>query len=300
LPAQGLVDEARHGVALRDLHGRRLIWLRDFAVYPPGDQSPTSAFLAVPLPEPIMRGPNGWYRLDAVRHALIPIRDRRLPLAGGADVLASPQLRFAVERRARVVLRGSSATFRIVSSRLVQSGTTLLDVSTGRRWKLPPGCTAGGLQGPAVILACGVAPGAERIAPLRLERFVPGAGLEPLTPPLAQLVPERLELSPDGMWIAAEGFTGCAASFVYLASAAGGSARLVYGRSLTEPYTSNYSSLLGWTRDDRVVVQFTPPHCDEPYGSQPPPNGVYLVDPHTRARTFVTQNAVAMWGNAAA
>jgi hypothetical protein len=34
LPAQGLVDERRHGVALRDLRGRRLVWLPGFAVHP--------------------------------------------------------------------------------------------------------------------------------------------------------------------------------------------------------------------------------------------------------------------------
>ena len=32
LPAQGLVDEEKHGVALRDMHGKRLVWLRGFAV----------------------------------------------------------------------------------------------------------------------------------------------------------------------------------------------------------------------------------------------------------------------------
>jgi hypothetical protein len=92
-----------------------------------------------------------------------------------------------------------------------------------------------------------------------------------------------------------EGDNGCAASYVYVAPTRGGGARIVYGKSLREPFNSNFSSLLGWSAAGRLVVQITPPHCDEPYGPQHPPNGVYLVDPRTLARTFVTRTADAMW-----
>jgi tricorn protease-like protein len=131
-----------------------------------------------------------------------------------------------------------------------------------------------------------------------LERLEPDGSTRRLTSPLAELIPDAPSLSPDGRWVAVEGDTGCAASYVYVAPAAGGAARLVYGRSPTEPFASNYSSLLGWSADGRLVVLFEPPHCDTtPPG--PPPRGVYLVDPRTLTRTFVTASAVAMWGSAA-
>ena len=77
----------------------------------------------------------------------------------------------------------------------------------------------------------------------------------------------------------------------------GGTARLVYGRSPTNPFDANFSELLGWSADGRMVVVFTAPYCDEPYGPQHPPRGVYLVDPRTLARTYVTRSAEAMWSS---
>ena len=301
LPAQGLVAEERRGVALRDLHGRRLVWLPGFAVYPRGARAQASAeyeLLGTRVDPPLLHGPRGWYRLDAARHALLPVGGGRLPLAGGAAVVARRGPAFAVERGGRVVLRGSVPTFRILSKRLVQAGRTLLDVGTGRRWKLPPGCLFPGFRGETLVGACGVAHGAEGAAPLVVERIVPGGAAHPLTQALAQLVPEAASLSPDRTWVAVEGITGCAASYVYVAPARGGAARIVYGRSIKEPFAANFSSLLGWSADGRLVVRFIPPYCDEPYGPQHPPRGVYLVDPRTLARTFVTRIADAMWSPA--
>jgi hypothetical protein len=214
-------------------------------------------------------------------------------------VVARRDLAFAVERNGRLVLRGSALnTFRILSSRLVQSGTTLLDVATEKKWTLPPGCLTAGFDEATLVLACGVAHGAEGMAPLRLKKMVPGSAARPIAPALAELVPEAASLSPDAAWVAVEGDTGCAASFVYLAPVQGGVARIVYGRSTTDPFTSNYSQLLGWTADGRLVVFIVPPHCDTPFGPQHPPRGVYLVDPRTLARTFVTRRAIAMWNPA--
>jgi hypothetical protein len=305
LPPQGLIDEERRGVALRDLLGRRLVWLPGFAVRPrsPSAQaSPEYGFLATGIDPPLLHGPHGWYRLDATRHALIPVTGGRVPLAGGATVVVGRGPAFTLERDGRVILRVSSPFFRllepdfaILSPRLVQAGRRLLDVVTGRRWKLPPGCLAAGVRGEAVILACGVAHAAEGVSPLVLKRIVPGVKAHPLTQALAELIPEAASLSPDRNWVAVEGFTGCAASYVYVAPARGGAARIVYGRSIKNPFAANYSSLLGWSADGRLVVRFIPPYCDEPYGPQHPPRGVYLVDPRTLARTFVARNADAMW-----
>ena len=122
-----------------------------------------------------------------------------------------------------------------------------------------------------------------------------GAGRR-ITPPVAALIPEASSLSPDGSWVAVEGANGCAASYVYVAPARGGGARVVYGGAAKNLYDANYSQLLGWSRDGRLVVLFTPPNCDEPYGPQHPPRGVYLVDPRTLTRTFVARDADAMWG----
>src|SRR5438105_3843712 len=253
LPAQGLIDEERHGVALRDLRGRRLAWLPDFAVYPPGAPNHPSAawaFLLAGLRPPLLHGPQGWYRLDAARHALLPVGGR-LPLAGGATVLArggqSVAATFAVQRGGRTTLRGTGMTFRVLSQRLVQARRTLLDVGTGRRWELPPGCLPAGHPGETLILACGVGHGAEAAARLVLERLAPGGAIRRLTPPLAQLIPEETSLSPDGRWVAVEGDTGCAASYVYIAPARGAAARIVYGPSLTEPTSPNSSTLLRWS-----------------------------------------------------
>ena len=69
----------------------------------------------------------------------------------------------------------------------------------------------------------------------------------------------------------------------------------VFGRSARDPFAANYSILLGWSADARLVVRFMPQHCDTPLGPQRPPNGVYLVDPRTLARTFVARAAVGLW-----
>jgi hypothetical protein len=300
LPARGLVDESHGGVTLRDMRGRRLVWLRGYAVYPRGNAAQSSLeyhFLSARLREPLLHGPKGWYRLDAAGHALVPVTGGRLTLAGGAAVRVRRGDSFAVERNGRVVLHGAPPTFRVLSARLVQSGTTLLDVVTGRRRRLPPGCLTAGVRRETVILACGVGHGADAVAPLRLERTVRGGAALPISQALAQLIPEAASLSPDGHWVAVEGDTGCAASYVYVAPARGGAARVVYGRSNTNPYAANYSILLGWNVDGRVVVRFMPRHCDGPFGPQHPPRGVYLVDPSTLARTRVARDAVAMWGS---
>jgi hypothetical protein len=298
LPAQGLIEETRRGVALRDMRGRRVAWLPRFAVYPSGTAamaSVASHFLSARLRGPLLHGPKGWYRLDVPGHALLPLTGGRLPLAGGSAVIARPDDSFLVERDGRMVLRGAVPGFRILSPRLVQTATVLLNVETGRRWRLPRGCLAAGFRGKILLLACGVAHGAEAAARLRLERIAPGSGLRPITSALAQLIPEAALLSPDRAWLAVEGDNGCAASYVYVAPAGGGVARIVYGRSATEPFASNFSRLLGWSADGRLVVELMPPHCDTPYGPQHPPRGVYLVDPRTLARTLVARRAVAMW-----
>ena len=291
------MDEERRGIALRDLRGRRLVWLPGFAVYPGSESAQDSLtdLLGVRLRERLLHGPHGWYQLDPARHMLVPVRHGRVSLAGGAAAVARSADDFRVERGGQVVLRGSVETgFAVLSDRLVQSGTTLLDLETGRRWKLPPDCLTAGFRGGTLILACGMGPGTP-VVPLVLERLVaPGRGRR-LAQPVAQLAPQAGALSPDGRWVAVEGDTGCAGRWVYVAPARGGTARIVYGRSAADPYDANFSQLLGWSADGRLVVAFTPPYCDTPYGPQHPPDGVYLVDPRTLARTFVTRNAEAMW-----
>lgn len=306
LPPQGLVDEDRRGVALRDLHGRTLVRLPAFAVYPTSASAQASLgyeLLIARLSVPILHGPRGWYRLDVGRHALIPVRHGRLPVASGATVVARGRGVFAIERRGRVVLRTSAPLsnaplydFRILSPRLVQARRTLLDVETGRRWKLPPNCLASGLRGRTPIVACGLAHGAEAAAPMVFEEVLRGGVGRRITRPVDALIPESSSLSPDGRWVAVEGANGCAASYVYVAPARGGVARIVYRRPSPNLYDSNYSELLGWSADSRLVVLFTPPHCDAPYGPQRPPRGVYLVDPRTLSRTFLAHDADAMWG----
>jgi len=274
--------------------------LSHFSLYPSSAAAQASVdyeFLSARLYTPLLHGPGGWYQLEVPRHALIPVEGARVPLAGSASVVAKPGQAFMVERGGHVVLRGKVPTFRVLSSRLVQAGRTLFDVTTEQRWTLPPGCVAVGFHGSRLFGACGVGHGAEAAARLVLKRLDPHRVAHPLTPELAELIPERGSLSPNQQWIAVEGDNGCAASYVYVAGASGNGVRIVYGKSLREPFSSNYSSLLGWSADGRLVVQITPPHCDEPYGPQHPPNGVYLVDPRTLARTFVTRTADAMWSS---
>lgn len=301
LPAQGLIVEKHGRVVLLDLHGRRLASLPGYALHPIRE-SVGFEFLRSRPYTPLLHGPHGWYRLDVPRHALLPVEGGRLPLASGASVVASRLTEqhvplFKVEKRGRVVLRGSAPTFGVLSPRLVQAGKTLLDVTSGHRWRLPPGCLAAGFRRKALDLACGVAQGAKAMARLALVRLDPHGVAHPLAPALALLIPDAALLSPNGRWLAVEGGMGCAASYVYIVPSAGGRVRIVYGKSLRNPFASNYSTLLGWSIDGRLVVQITPPYCDEPYGPQHPPNGVYLVDPRTLARTHVTRTADAMWSS---
>jgi len=298
LPAQGLIKEQRQGIALLDMRGHRLAWLRNFTIYPAAPAVQASLdydFLSTRLNPPLLHGPHGWYRLDPERHALLPVIGNRISLADGGTVVVR-RAEFFLQRHGRTVLHAAAPPFRILSDQLVQTRTVLYDVADGGRWKLPPdGCLADRLRGRSVILACSIAHGAEAASRLRLLRLAPDGTTDPLTPPLGELYPERVLLSPDQRWIAVEGDTGCAASYVYVAPAKGGFVHLVYGRSIREPFAANYSTLLGWSSDDRLVVLLEPPYCDGPFGPQRPPRGVYLVDPRTLARTFVTTRADAMW-----
>ena len=128
LPAQGLMAQERGGVALGDLHGRRLAWLPRFSLYPSAAAAQASldyGFLSARLYLPLLLGPRGWYRLDVSRQALIRVEGARVPLDGGANAVAKRGQAFTVERGGHVVLHGAVPNFRVLSPRLVQTGTTL-------------------------------------------------------------------------------------------------------------------------------------------------------------------------------
>jgi hypothetical protein len=116
----------------------------------------------------------------------------------------------------------------------------------------------------------------------------PGGTAHPMTQPLAQLIPEAASLSPNGAWVAVGGDTGCEASYVYVAPATGGAPRVVFGRSATDPFAANYSTLLGWSADGRIVVRFTPQHCDTPRPRQLSHRTVSTLSTraHWRARSW--------------
>jgi photosystem II stability/assembly factor-like uncharacterized protein len=310
LPAQGLIVPAGRGVALIGLDGRIVARLPHFTSYAGGDTAHDQVMhgldWAGQLEQPrLVTNGDRYYRLDASLHALIPVPEPRVPLVGGAELVAhshvdaSGEIAFtglSVVRSGHVLVRRDvNAT--VVAGMFVQSRGRLLDVRAGVSWRLPPRCIGVGARGNVAYAFCATGPpdrypgGIEPYPHMWLERVTHRAGSRKVAEfsrdgPFPRVIGA---LSPNGHFVADQGEPTCGGGYLFVGSTDGSlDARLVSGDAWTN--SSPNSTFLGWAADGRIVAHIQSGNCE-----RPSKQGIYLVDPLTLKRTYVTRNAWDMW-----
>jgi hypothetical protein len=249
-----------------------------------------------------------YYRIDAARHALIPVPGPRVPIVAGADLVAHSHTDAEGENvfeGLSVVVRGSRALVRrdlnatVVAGLFVQSRGRLLDLRTGASWRLPPRCTGAGRHGGVAFAFCATGPpdryGRGLVDPyphMWLER-VTHRGRAVKVRQFSRFGPfprVTASLSPNGRFVADQGEPTCGGGFLFVGPTDGSRADgLVSGDEWRR--RSPFSTFVGWSADRRVVVHMQwGPDCERPLRE-----GVYLVDPRTLKRTYVARDAWAMW-----
>jgi hypothetical protein len=306
LPKQGLVVPRGGGVLLLRLDGRVVARLPRFRIGP-GDDTKRDALMhdldwAGQLEQPrLVTTDDRYYRLDASRHALIPVSQPRVPLPGGAELVGGGDPN---EFRGLSVVRGGHVLVRrdvgltVVAGRFVQSRGRLLDLRTAASWRLPPRCIGTGARGETAYLFCATGPpvrfccGIDPYPNMWLERLTHGHVATKVAEfsrdgPFPRVTGT---LSPNGRFVADQGEEICAGGYLYVGPTDGSRpARLVSGDQ--EARNRPYSTFLGWSADGRVVAQITwARDCEHTLRE-----GVFLVDPRTLKRTYVTRFAWVMW-----
>ena len=306
LPKQGLVVPRGRGVVLLGLDGRVVARLPRFAIGPGGDTTRDALMhdldWAGQLEQPRLVTPDDrYYRLDATRHALVAISRPRVPLPGGAELAGGGDPN---EFRGLSVVRGGHVLVRrdvgltVVAGTFVQSRGRLLDLRTGRSWRLPPRCMGVGARGATAYLFCATGPpvrfccGVDPYPNMWLERLPRGQGATKVAQFSRDGPFPRVTgvLSPNGRFVADQGEEICAGGYLRIGPTDGSRPdRPVSGGGGTGPRP--YSTFLGWSADGRVVAQITwARDCEHTLRG-----GVYLVDPRTLTRTYVTRWAWTMW-----
>ena len=311
LPEQGLVAPRGDGVALLGLDGRILRRLPRFAFYPSGNTTHDDVMHGLdwggPLEQPrLVTASDRYYRLDASRHALIPVPSPRMPLAAAAELVAHSRADAGeVVFRGLSVVRGGHVLMRrvlyatVVAGVFVQSRRRLLDVRTGTWWALPPRCIGAGVRGHVAYAFCATGPpyhykggGVEPYPYTWLERVTHDGRARKVAEfsrdgPFARIT---AALSPDGRFVTDQGEPTCGGGYLYVGGTDGSpAARLVSGDVRTGSRPN--STFVGWAADGRVVAHIQwGDDCEHPRKE-----GVYLVDPHTLKRSYVTRSAWAMW-----
>jgi len=311
LPAQGLVVPRGRGVVLVGLDGRVVARLPGFAFYPRGDTTHDELLhdldWAGQLEQPrLVTAGDRYYRLDASRHALIPVPGPRVPLAGGAELVGHGHVEAdgTVRFRGLSVVRGGHVLVRrdvnatVVAGMFVQSRGRLVDVRTGVSWPLPSRCIGVGARGGIAYAFCATGPsyrygdgGVEAYPHTWLERVTHRHGAAKVAEfsrdgPFPRITGA---LAPNGRFVTDQGEPTCGGGYLYVGPTDGSlDARLVSGDARTGSRPN--STFLGWAADGRVVAHIQSGKCE-----QPSKEGVYLVDPRTLKRTFVTRSAWAMW-----
>jgi hypothetical protein len=299
-------------VALVALDGRVVARLPGFDLYPRGDTTHDEVMhgldWAGTLEQPrLVAAGDRYYRIDARRRALIPVPGPRVPLPGGAELVATSQrdaqgeLAFqglSVVHDGRVLVRRDlNAT--VVAGRLLHSGSRLVDLLTGASWRLPARCIGAGAHAGVAYAFCATGP------PYHYK----GGGIEPYPHTWLERVTRRQRatkitefsrdgpfqritaaLSPNGRFVAEQGEETCGGGFMYIGSTDGSlEGRPVSGDTKTR--SRPFSTFVGWSADGRVVAHIQwGDNCE-----QPAKEGVYLVDPRTLRRTYVARDAWAMW-----
>ena len=306
LPAQGLVVPARRGVVLVGLDGRLVARLPRFEPYPRTntmhDEVMHGLDWAGRLEQPrLVTSGDRYYRIDASRHALIPVPQPRVPLPGGAELVAHGSAVFrglSVDRNGHVLVRRDlNAT--VVAGTLVQSRGRLVDLRTRASWRLPPRCIGAGAHGRVAYAFCATGPadpGAQYPGYL-----YPHTWLERITHHHAAVKIAEFSrdgpfpritaaLSPDGRFVAEQGEETCGGGFMYVGST-DGSLRGRPASGDTKTASRPFSTFLGWAADGRIVAHIQwGDDCE-----RPTKEGVYLIDPRTLKRMYLVRDAWDMW-----
>jgi hypothetical protein len=305
LQRQGLVVPRGGGVVLLGLDGRVVARLRRFMVSP-GGYTTRDALMhdldwAGQLEQPRLVTPDDrYYRLDASRHALIPVSQPRVPLPGGAELVGGGDPNefrgLSVVRDGHVLVRRDIA-LTVVAGTFVQSRGRLLDLRAEASWRLPPRCIGTGARGGTAYLFCATGPpvrfccGIDPYPHMWLERLTHGHGATKVAEfsrdgPFPRVTGA---LSPNGRFVADQGEETCLGGYLYVGPTDGSRpARLVSGDGAGK---RPYSTFLGWSADGRVVAQITWARgCEHALRG-----GVFLVDPRTLKRKYVTRVAWVMW-----
>jgi hypothetical protein len=301
-PKDGLLVERGGNTLLVTLDGKpyaRVVGLRPW--WAGGDTTKDFAFrqlAEVASGRTLLVGAeNSWYELDAAAGQLRRLTSPRLRLSDEVEVVArahelpeetgSVVVHVSVERKGHPLLARSNDV-QLVSGSLVATETAALDVSTGRRWKLPRGCVPAGARADELFTLCGPPYASE---PPRLVALS-GTGRRRILASLPKsLYVDQASLSPDGAYLLASLAPGCGSPYGFVLPLASGAVRPVTGER-SWSWKSPSSTSLGWTADGRIVASIHPlSDC-----SSEPHAGVYLIDPRTLARTYVyPSSAWAMW-----
>jgi hypothetical protein len=324
LPAEGLIVPQGGGLLLMGLDGHVYGRLAGYLTYPgPGASSgrrfvegvaiqalesadPTLAIVFDHLGRP--------WLLDAASSRLVPLAAPTVALAGNATLRIAVSgsasrgvgTKAIVERAGRTLLSGSVT---VVGTRYAataqfdsQAPGVLLDLRTGERWRLLPGCAVAGVLGGRAIAAC-APPGANSAGrlPYRLYSFAPDGARRTLATFTPGLFVNSASLSPDARWLLVYTSPGCGPGWSAVFPASGGTGRMVTGEGVVPTRgalpASRYSYGIGWTGDDRIVSDINAPtgsSCDRQVSS-----GTFLIDPATLSRVHVSSlQAALMWGSA--
>jgi hypothetical protein len=223
-----------------------------------------------------------------------------VPRPGGAELVGGGDPN---EFRGLSVVRGGHVFVRrdvglaVVAGTLVQSRGRLFDLRTTGSWKLPPRCSGIGARGGTAYLFCATGPpvryccGIDPYPNMWLERLAPGHRAAKVAQYSRDGPFPRVAgaLSPNGRFVADQGEEICLGGYLRVGPSDG--SRPDRPASGAGTGRLPYSTFLGWSEDGRVVAQITwSRDCEHALRA-----GVFLVDPRTLKRTYVTRYAWTMW-----
>jgi hypothetical protein len=320
LPDQGLVVPESGGLLLMGLDGHVYGRLAGFLTYPDKAGSNGALFVhnvgiqALQTADPTLATVydshgRGWL-LDTSARRLVPLDPIAVPIGNktrlvikvsGTDAGASTNA--LVTRGGKTLLSGDLT---VIGTRYVATANfdskkpgVLLDLATGKRWKLLPQCAVAGVSDGHAIAVC-APPGPNRSGrkPFGMYAFATDGKRRTLATFAPGLYTQAASLSPDGQWVLVYASPGCGPGWSAVYRVSGGTGHLVTGAGTIPTKgglpTSRFSFGLGWTDDNRIVADIDAPKgssCDKEVSS-----GTFTIDPDTLAQTHISsQRAAFMW-----